>query len=91
MIQVADNGEGVPLNIRSTLFDPFVSQGKHKGSGLGLTLTQRIAIEHGGDVSLVSSRTGQTIFRITIARTTVSRDSQSQVTAGRKWGRDEWQ
>jgi signal transduction histidine kinase len=76
-IEVKDNGDGVPLNIRSTLFDPFVSEGKHKGSGIGLTLTQTIAAEHGGSVSLVSSEPGDTVFRFTIAR--VRHYSESQV------------
>lgn len=76
-IDVIDNGVGVPPNIRTTLFEPFVSEGKHKGSGLGLTLTQSIAAEHGGNVALLSSRQGETIFRMTIART--SRDVDSQV------------
>jgi signal transduction histidine kinase len=67
-IEVIDNGNGVPTAIRETLFDPFVSEGKHKGSGLGLTLTQCIAAEHGGNVILVSSRPGETIFRMSIAR-----------------------
>jgi signal transduction histidine kinase len=77
VIEVIDNGAGVPPNIMGTLFEPFVSQGKHKGSGLGLTLTQSIAVEHGGDVALVSSRNGETVFRMTIARTI--RNSRSQV------------
>jgi signal transduction histidine kinase len=77
-ISVSDNGAGVPSNIRTTLFEPFVSEGKHKGSGLGLTLTQSIAVEHGGDVTLVRSRSGETVFRMTIARATC--DSQEQVT-----------
>jgi signal transduction histidine kinase len=76
-VEVRDNGMGVPLNIRSTLFDPFVSEGKQKGSGIGLTLTQTIATEHGGSVSLVSSEPGNTIFRFTIAR--LRHDSDSQV------------
>lgn len=67
-IDVVDNGDGVPSNIRYTIFDPFVSEGKQKGSGLGLTLTQSIAAEHGGSVALISSRPGETVFRITIAR-----------------------
>lgn len=67
-IDVADNGEGVPAEIRNTLFEPFVSEGKHKGSGLGLTLTQSIAADHGGGVVLVSSRPGETIFRMCVAR-----------------------
>jgi signal transduction histidine kinase len=67
-IDVTDNGEGVPAGIRDTLFEPFVSEGKHKGSGLGLTLTQSIAADHGGGVMLVSSRPGETVFRMSVAR-----------------------
>ncbi|HEX3893942.1 MAG TPA: ATP-binding protein [Terracidiphilus sp.] len=68
ILGVQDNGDGVPESIRATLFEPFVSEGKQKGSGLGLTLAQCIAAEHGGDVVLVSSRPGETIFRMSIAR-----------------------
>ncbi len=68
ILGVSDNGDGVPESIRNTLFEPFVSEGKQKGSGLGLTLAQCIAAEHGGDVALVSSRPGETIFRMSIAR-----------------------
>src|ERR1700761_6919516 len=68
ILGVQDNGDGVPENIRTTLFEPFVSEGKQKGSGLGLTLAQCIAAEHGGDVILVSSRPGETVFRMSIAR-----------------------
>jgi signal transduction histidine kinase len=68
LLEVADNGDGVPDQIRSTLFEPFVSDGKQKGSGLGLTLAQCIAREHGGDVVLVSSRQGETIFRMSLSR-----------------------
>jgi signal transduction histidine kinase len=67
-IDVMDSGEGVPENIRATLFQPFVSHGKQKGSGLGLTLAQRVAAEHGGDAILVSSQPGRTIFRLWISR-----------------------
>ena len=77
VVEVSDNGEGVPQNIRSTLFEPFVSEGKHKGSGIGLTLTQTVASEHGGNVALVSSETGKTVFRFTIAR--ARRDSNNPV------------
>jgi signal transduction histidine kinase len=68
LVHVWDNGMGIPQNIRSTLFEPFVSEGKHKGSGLGLTLTQSIASDHGGGVSLISSEPGNTMFCIRIAR-----------------------
>jgi signal transduction histidine kinase len=77
IVEVIDNGEGVPENIQSTLFDPFVSEGKHKGSGLGLTLTQTIASDHGGAVVLANSRPGETVFRFSIGR--ASRSAESPV------------
>ena len=68
IVTVTDNGSGVPEGIRNNLFEPFVSEGKQKGTGLGLTLAQCIANEHGGDVILVSSRPGETIFQMKVAR-----------------------
>jgi signal transduction histidine kinase len=68
VIEVKDNGDGVPAGIRSTLFEPFVSEGKQKGSGLGLTLTQCIANEHGGSATLLHTRPGETVFRMSITR-----------------------
>lgn len=67
IVKVIDNGAGVPDKIRNSLFEPFVSEGKQKGTGLGLTLAHCIAEEHGGEVSLVSSRPGETIFQMTVA------------------------
>jgi signal transduction histidine kinase len=68
VINVIDNGPGVPESIRQSLFEPFVSEGKQKGTGLGLTLASCIALEHGGEVALISSRPGETIFQMTVAR-----------------------
>jgi signal transduction histidine kinase len=68
IVKVIDNGPGVPEKIRKSLFDPFVSEGKQKGTGLGLTLAHCIAAEHGGEVILLSSRPGETIFQMKVAR-----------------------
>ena len=67
-VTIVDSGLGVAEGIRDSLFDPFVSQGKQKGTGLGLTLAWSVAREHDGEVKLVSSRPGQTVFRLTVAR-----------------------
>jgi signal transduction histidine kinase len=67
-VTIIDSGPGVAEGIRDSLFDPFVSQGKQKGTGLGLTLAWSVAREHDGDATLVSSRPGETIFRLTVAR-----------------------
>lgn len=68
IVNVTDNGVGVPESIRHNLFEPFVSEGKQKGTGLGLTLAHCIAAEHGGEVVLLSSRPGETIFQMKVAR-----------------------
>lgn len=67
-VSVIDNGEGVPAAIRDSLFEPFVSEGKQKGTGLGLTLAHCIAVEHGGEVILLKSVAGETVFQIKLQR-----------------------
>ncbi len=63
-IEVADNGPGVAESIRQTMFLPFVSEGKESGVGLGLTLAQQIAQEHGGSIELK----GYSVFIITLPK-----------------------
>ena len=65
---ITDDGPGVPESIRESLFQPFVSVGKPSGTGLGLTLAQKIAQEHGGTVVLHESRPGRTVFQFSIAK-----------------------
>ena len=84
IIEVQDNGPGVPEGIRTSLFQPFVSEGKQKGSGLGLTLAQSIAAEHGGEVILVETSPGDTIFRMTLARGIVQQPA-SEGMSQKRW------
>jgi signal transduction histidine kinase len=67
-VRIADNGAGVPEKIRGSLFEPFVSEGKPSGMGLGLALAQKIAQEHNGSVKLEDSQPGRTVFVLTLAR-----------------------
>lgn len=67
-VTITDTGPGVAEGIRESLFEAFVSQGKQKGTGLGLTLACSVAREHGGDVKLISSQPGRTVFRLTVSR-----------------------
>jgi len=48
-ILIEDSGKGIPVEIRESIFDPYVSS-KAKGSGLGLAIVKRIVEEHGGSV-----------------------------------------
>jgi len=68
VLDVVDNGSGIPSSIRDNLFEPFVSAGKQKGTGLGLTIASAISVEHGGSVTLVRSRAGETVFQMRIRR-----------------------
>jgi signal transduction histidine kinase len=83
LVNVTDNGPGVPRKIRKSLFEPFVSEGKQKGTGLGLTLAHCIALEHGGEVVLLSSRPGETIFQMRVARGVPAQDEPDAPDSGR--------
>jgi signal transduction histidine kinase len=74
---ISDNGPGVQEAIRESLFQPFVSSGKASGIGLGLTLAQKIAQEHGGDVTLVESAPGRTVFQFSVAKATLQKFAET--------------
>src|SRR6266567_2451635 len=67
-IRVIDNGRGIPSSIRESLFEPFVSHGKENGTGLGLTVVQKIVQDHGGEVTVAQTSPEGTVFRITLPR-----------------------
>jgi signal transduction histidine kinase len=82
-IAVADNGPGIAKEIEERLFHPFVSFGKENGTGLGLTVVQKIVQDHGGEVTM--ERDGdRTIFRITIPGRS-GPDSGDEDAAGRAY------
>jgi signal transduction histidine kinase len=61
---VSDTGRGIPELIRSQLFEPFVSHGKENGTGLRLTVVQKIVQDHGGDVAVEKTSPAGTVFRL---------------------------
>ena len=52
--------------MRDRLFEPFVSHGKENGTGMGLTVVQKILQDHGGDVVVEQTSPSGTTFRINI-------------------------
>jgi signal transduction histidine kinase len=65
-IRIEDNGPGVADAVRDRLFEPFVSHGKENGTGMGLTVVQKILQDHGGDVIVEKTSIAGTTFRIVI-------------------------
>jgi signal transduction histidine kinase len=51
---LADDGPGVSPEIRDRLFEPFVTLGKKRGTGLGLAVARRFVEDHGGSLELVA-------------------------------------
>jgi signal transduction histidine kinase len=54
LVEIADEGPGVPPEIRATLFEPFVTARKKGGTGLGLAVARRFVEDHGGTIELVA-------------------------------------
>jgi len=64
-IRFSDNGPGVPEEMTRRLFMPFYT-GKSDGSGLGLSISERIIAEHGGRIDVLNSPEGGAIFEVVI-------------------------
>jgi len=65
IIDIIDNGPGIPAQIRANLFQPFHGS-NNGGSGLGLAISKEIIEAHGGTLKLVSSDAQGSHFRITL-------------------------
>jgi len=66
IIEVADEGPGIPADQAEEIFEPFYRiSPKRKGAGLGLNLVKEIVQRHGGQVSLVPSDRGAH-FRVSL-------------------------
>jgi two-component system nitrogen regulation sensor histidine kinase GlnL len=71
MVSVADNGLGIPDDLKAHLFDPFVTT-KRNGTGLGLALVAKVIGDHGGIIEF-DSQPRRTVFRVFLP--VVPRDS----------------
>lgn len=64
-IRILDNGKGIPVEIKSRIFEPFYTT-KSSGTGLGLSICKKIIEQHKGSIKLISSEPGKTIFEIVL-------------------------
>ena len=65
LLRVADDGPGIPIDLRERLFEPFVT-GRRGGSGLGLAIVQRAVQAHRGVVVVDSTPGAGTTFDVVL-------------------------
>ncbi len=73
VIEVIDNGCGLPIENRHRLTEPYVTT-RAKGTGLGLAIVQRIAEQHGGKIELDDARDDKGEISGAVVRLTVPLD-----------------
>ncbi len=78
-VEVSDQGCGMDERTRRCLFQPFFSSKGSKGTGLGLTVTQKIVQEHSGRIEVDSEEGKGSTFRFLLPRRQPSPNSASTV------------
>lgn len=70
VIEVSDDGTGMPADVLARVFEPFyTTKGIGHGTGLGLPVSQAIARTHGGSLDATSAPGRGTVFRLELPRT----------------------
>jgi signal transduction histidine kinase len=68
LVEVADNGPGIPEPVQSRMFEPFfTTKAVGEGTGLGLDIVHRIVRNHNGSIR-VDSVPGRTVFQVRLPR-----------------------
>ena len=65
VVTITDNGPGIDMDAQSRIFEPYFTT-KAKGTGLGLTNTQNIILNHNGHISMDSAKGKGAVFTITL-------------------------
>ena len=65
LLDVRDNGPGLPPARRERVFDPYFTT-KPEGTGLGLAIVKKIVLEHGGAITYEDAAGGGALFRVRI-------------------------
>jgi signal transduction histidine kinase len=63
VIEVEDDGPGLPSAVRDRVFEPFVTS-RAGGTGIGLAVSRQIVLEHGGTIDVKSPEGGPTVFTL---------------------------
>jgi len=75
LVLIQDNGHGIPPEIRERIFDPlFTTKAPGEGTGLGLPICRQIVELHGGQLRLLHSEPGYTLFGVWLPLADGSKD-----------------
>ena len=75
VVQVEDDGCGIPAHILPSIFDPFfTTKGPGKGTGLGLSVSHGIITMHGGQINLETEEGKYTKFTVTLPSINIPAD-----------------
>ena len=66
LIDIADDGHGLPPRARENLFRPFFGSARPGGTGLGLAIARELMRAQGGDLVLIETTGSGTVFRLTL-------------------------
>jgi signal transduction histidine kinase len=66
VIEVKDNGPGIPERVRPKLFEAFQSAAKPGGVGLGLAIAAELIRAHGGEIRLHGTGPEGTVFHVVV-------------------------
>ncbi len=77
VIEVTDNGPGVPPQLRTEIFNPFFTTRKH-GTGMGLSISRSIVAAHGGRIEVGDSPSGGAKFTVTLPTAIRESDGREQ-------------
>jgi signal transduction histidine kinase len=69
LVEIVDNGTGIPPEIQSKIFNLFFTTKGQKGTGIGLSATKKIVEDHGGTIELESTPGQGTRFRVFLPTT----------------------
>jgi signal transduction histidine kinase len=66
VLDIEDDGPGLPEAVRADLFRPFAGSIRRGGTGLGLAIARDLTVAHGGGIELVETGAAGTTFRLTL-------------------------
>jgi len=79
VLEVEDDGPGIPEDLNNKVFQDFFSSKGTEGTGIGLLVVQKVAEEHGGNVTFESVPGERTVFRIVLPHADLENPMESAV------------